>query len=170
VKFNEADPRHYAVAQALCDQLGYGSFVHLGTSRPAVESIIEAALTAATTLSWASPGHRMLATCPGCGQAGLDRIGIDKLAYEWVTCECGNPGHPHLVEQLWHRDHLARTGDEVAATIRQQTWDEALKAAEKALRDETRADPFPRQQLTYEGGLRRAGRVVRRLRDWRVKP
>ena len=43
--------------------------------------------------------------CPGC-RADLTRVAVVELAYVFDVCECGTPDYPHLVEQLWHREHL----------------------------------------------------------------
>ena len=51
-------------------------------------------------------GHRPgRDTCP-VDRADLVRVALVKLAYTYETCSCGSPGYPHLVEQLWHREHV----------------------------------------------------------------
>lgn len=44
-------------------------------------------------------------TCPACGEA-LDRLAMVKLAYTFEPCDCRAAPYVHLVEQLWHREHV----------------------------------------------------------------
>lgn len=43
--------------------------------------------------------------CPADGQR-LDGLGITKLAYTWEACSCSHVPYDHLVEQMWHREHV----------------------------------------------------------------
>ena len=53
-------------------------------------------------------------TCPGCQQPDLQLLGIPDVAYVFDLCTCRDQDHAltfdHLVEQLWHRDCLTRSG------------------------------------------------------------
>lgn len=52
------------------------------------------------------PGHKTdRAKCPECGEV-LDRIAVTKVAYTFESCDCEAAGHAHLVEQMWHREHI----------------------------------------------------------------
>ncbi len=44
-------------------------------------------------------------TCPTCG-VELRRIGLVDVAYTYEPCSCPLADFVHLVEQLWHRDHV----------------------------------------------------------------
>lgn len=49
-------------------------------------------------------GNRHL--CPSCGEDCMT-IGLPDLAYTFEVCTCRNgTTYDHLVEQLWHRNHL----------------------------------------------------------------
>jgi hypothetical protein len=162
VIFNEDDPRHVAAAGALRKGLGFGAHQELADDQDFVQALALKVLAAVAPLSWLSRWHRQLETCPGCGQSGLATAGLTDLAYEFVTCTCGVPAHPHLVEQLWHRRHMGRPGEAIAATARR----EALSDAGLLLAVAARTGEAPgRTELTYVGGIRRACQLVRQLRD-----
>jgi hypothetical protein len=89
-----------------------------------------------------------------------------KLGYEFVVCDCGTPEypHPHLVEQMWHREHMVRDPAEVGWSVRWKALDDAVSWLARAAR-KGEAGAHPRQQLTFAGGLRHATRIVEKLRD-----
>jgi hypothetical protein len=118
-------------------------------------------LDAERPMSWLSPNHQLLETCPGCGQK-LSTVGLHKLAYVFDVCECGTPEYPHLVEQLWHRQHIGRTAEPIAATARREVLGEVIALLMKEARKPESAAPA-RQQITYSGGLRRAARLLEPL-------
>jgi len=159
--FSEEDPRHMAVARALAEGLEYGPYEGLNhNARPVIQDLTEKVLTAVTPMSWLSYSHDRLDTCPGCGQANLSIAGLTGLGYEFVVCECGTPEFPHLVEQMWHREHMGRDGETIAATVRRDTLHEVMQTLANAAR---RDEPRGNTSLTYAGGLRRALRLVRQF-------
>ena len=113
-------------------------------------------------LSWLSPGHRLLETCPGCGESGLSKTGLDRLAYVFITCYCGEPDYAHLAEQLWHRVHLSESAIPVSATARREAIADAIDVINRAIRTGEAGAP-PRQRLTYGGGVRRARALLNDL-------
>jgi hypothetical protein len=163
--FSEDDPRHMAVARALAEGLGYGPYEGLNhNARPVVRDLAEKVVTAVTPLSWLSTGmhgpHRMLAVCPGCGQGDLGTRAMVDLGYEFVVCRCETMPYPHLVEQLWHREHMGRPGERIAATVRQETLHEVVQVLAGAVRTDKPRTPA---SATFAGGLRRALRLVRQI-------
>lgn len=161
--FSLGDPRHMAVARALCDGLDYGPYEGLNHNmRPIIQDLAERVITAVAPLSWLNVNHRQLSVCPGCGAGGLSTTGLVDLGYEFVVCECGTPDYPHLVEQMWHRNHMGRDRETIAATTRRDTLAEAVKMLTGAAHADR---PGGRTSLTYEGGLRRASRLVRQMLD-----
>lgn len=68
---------------------------------------------AGEVLTWASEprnaNHQTLMHCGGC-DTDLSSVAIIRLAYTFRQCHCGTPEYPHLVEQLWHRTCLPRSG------------------------------------------------------------
>ena len=64
----------------------------------------------AEILKWLDHNHRTLRNCPTCGEDCATGVGITALAYYFITCECGEPEYPHLVEQLTHLSCLAEGG------------------------------------------------------------
>lgn len=90
------------------------------------------------------------------------------LVYVFETCDCPAADYAHLVEQLWHRDHLAELAGETARAdlarreaLVAETRRKALADAVNAIMAEARRGPAPaRQHLTYGGGLRRAAKVL----------
>jgi len=163
----ELTPQQLALAEAFSQRLGYGTFAKtipdFDGSREQVIDLVKIVGRVLPPLSWLSRGHRLLATCPGCGQAGLSTPGIHKLGFTFEVCECGTPDYPHMVEQLWHREHMTgQPSDKVAWTARRATLEEvAADLAYAARRGE--AGARGRTSLTYSGGLRAATRRVRDL-------
>jgi hypothetical protein len=59
------------------------------------------------------PDHQQVNTCPGCGVGKLNTtVGITRVGYTYEVCTCRDGGatFDHLIEQLWHRDCLTRSG------------------------------------------------------------
>lgn len=164
---NELTPQQQAIAHAVSEALGYGTFANMlldfDGGRETVFRVVAAVQRAVPPLSWLNHQHQLLATCPGCGQAGLDTIGIHKLAHTYEVCECGTPDYPHMVEQLWHREHMTgQPSDKVAWTTRRATLGEASRLLWQVAR-KGELGARGRTQLTYEGGLRSAARQVDNL-------
>lgn len=64
-------------------------------------------------LSMGWPHHPQANTCPGCGVGKLNTtVGITRVGYTFEVCSCREGTHTfdHLIEQLWHRDCLTRSG------------------------------------------------------------
>lgn len=53
--------------------------------------------------------HQNLMRCGEC-DTDLNVAVTVTLACTFRQCACGTPEHPHLVEQLWHRTCLPRSG------------------------------------------------------------
>lgn len=45
------------------------------------------------------------AICPKCGE-NLSRTALVRIAYTYEPCDCAAAAYVHLVERLWHREHL----------------------------------------------------------------
>lgn len=61
--------------------------------------------------------HPDARTCPACDE-DLATQGIDRLAYVHRVCSCDAAPYDHLVEQLWHLEHLIPATSELhAATL-----------------------------------------------------
>lgn len=45
------------------------------------------------------------AICPECGE-NLSRTALVRIAYTYEPCDCPAASYVHLVERLWHREHL----------------------------------------------------------------
>ncbi len=164
---DEFTPQQLALAEAFSQRLGYGSFAKMHAdfdgSRELVVDLVATVARVLPPLSWLSRGHRLLASCPGCGQAGLSTTGIDKIGYTYEVCECGTPEYPHMVEQLWHRTHMTgQPADQVVWTTRRATLEEVAADLAVAARKGD-AGARGRTQLTYAGGLRAATRRVKAL-------
>lgn len=57
--------------------------------------------------------HPQCYVCPGCGREKMHTtVGLHKIAqvYDVCTCRAGDIVHDHLIEQLWHRDCLTKSG------------------------------------------------------------
>jgi len=107
--------------------------------------------------------------CPHCG-ADMMRAALVDIAYVIELCDCPAADYRHLVEQMWHREHLAAVAGEelvaeladrerLVATGRRQALADAHRAVLAEARRGTAGAPA-RQHVNYPGGLRRAARVI----------
>jgi hypothetical protein len=100
-RFDDAmTPEKIAAVRALTLAWGREEF---GEERDMILTAVEVVLAAVRPLSWLAPNHRLLETCPDCGEKGLAQISLIDLTYTFEVCECGTPAYPHMVEQLRHR-------------------------------------------------------------------
>jgi hypothetical protein len=111
-------------------------------------------------LQWWTDGHDhpRLSVCPACDQS-VDQVAMVDLGYTWVVCRCHKAPYPHLIEQVWHLDHMVPDGAGVAARARRKAIATVITVIRKELNKGEKGAPA-RQQLTYTGGLRRALRLL----------
>jgi hypothetical protein len=129
---------------------------------------------ASTAMPWLRNRHdhpAWFGRCPRCDTV-LDRgVAMVDLAYVFDECSCEAATYVHLVEQLWHRTcHAAEAGEqatealtkqaEITAAARAEAFATAIRMIVTEARRGGSLAPAA-QNLTYEGGLRRAAAVLK---------
>lgn len=72
-----------------------------------------------------TPRHRRFRSCPACGE-DLSTTAILEIGYTFERCDCTDPEYTHLVEQLWHREHMPTDDEDDNGESRWQRRKEAL--------------------------------------------